>query len=137
MKRATIVILCALIGCVGCVDAPAPSDTTTDEQELCVEDPFTCPGGHPVTHLQTTALEGKATATYNGRSVSATPKYSYCNLTGTHCHAAWGDGNTWSMITECNFDSFGITCNTEWCDLDHGVEMGCYNLTPPPAPPPA
>ena len=44
-KRATIAILCTLIG-VGCV-APAPPPTTA-EQPVCRDDADRFPGGHPI-----------------------------------------------------------------------------------------
>jgi hypothetical protein len=128
MKKTMTVLLCALIGCVGCLDAPP--DTDTAEQAICNPNPDTCPGGHPITPKQYTINDLKRWGRNRGFYVSPTPVAS-CNAIS--CSASVGTG-TQQFNTTC-FDFTAVAwCEHQECNVvdqdEDSTGWECHDVPP-------
>jgi len=114
MKSIALVTVMILAGCI------AEVPTSTAEQDICRDDPDTCPGGHAFTALQEATID-YVNANYPTASPAPTPSDAWCSTVAgrDRCHIS------------VSLPLFGIlvqvTC-TDWGPTHGGVV--CESVTP-------
>ncbi len=102
-----IVMIAVLIGACA-----VQQDVSSTAQQICQDDPDTCPGGHPLTPQQMRVLtDGYATQSAGGAS-PINESWSACS---THyCATRWEF--SWGVIvTACVDDGGGPVCSSISC----------------------
>lgn len=117
------------ISMFACVAQPEPVAST--QQNVCQDDPDTCPGGHPITLRQQTEVEGRSYAAQHGYTITGTPSIS-CNSNGRQCRGSFYLTPSQYVFTACDSAPSGQQCcSSSLCTNDsNGNTTGCTGETP-------